>query len=93
VHNVNDIDGKLTKQECKNLNNFSTIASLCAGINSSPINRMKRTLETVTGKWLTLKSELDGFMDSTKNFSHYKETLKAINPPCVPFLGELYFLV
>ena len=49
---------------------------------------MKRTLETVTGKWLTLKSELDGFMDSTKNFSHYKETLKAINPPCVPFLGE-----
>lgn len=48
---------------------------------------MKRTLETVTGKWLTLKNELDGFMDSTKNFSHYKETLKAINPPCVPFLG------
>nr|ODN85994.1 hypothetical protein L203_04494 [Cryptococcus depauperatus CBS 7841] len=73
--------------ECRNLNNFSSLAAISAGLNSAPISRLRRTKELLSAKTQALKAELDKAMDSSKNFSNYKEMLKTINPPCVPFLG------
>jgi hypothetical protein len=76
-----------TSQELKSMNNFSSMAGVVAGLNAAPVDRLKRTKELLSTKTLLLKSELDRTMDSSKNFLNYKEALKTINPPCVPFFG------
>ncbi|WRT68200.1 uncharacterized protein IL334_005175 [Kwoniella shivajii] len=73
--------------ECRNLNNFSSMAGIVAGLNSAPITRLKRTKELLSAKTQTMKSDLDKTLDSTKNFANYRDMLKTINPPCVPFFG------
>ncbi|QSL64821.1 hypothetical protein MERGE_002124 [Pneumocystis wakefieldiae] len=72
---------------CRGLNNFSTVTSIISGINSAPIYRLKRTWELVTKKTINTFDSLNKMMDSSKNFSEYRELLRLINPPCVPFLG------
>ena len=76
-------------KELRNLNNFSSMASIMAGLNSAPVLRLKRTKDMVSQKTQALKVELDRVLDSGKNFQNYKNMLKTINPPCVPFFGEL----
>lgn len=39
---------------------------------------------------MALKADLDKTLDSTRNFSYYKDMLKTINPPCVPFFGTFW---
>ncbi|ODN75196.1 hypothetical protein L202_06394 [Cryptococcus amylolentus CBS 6039] len=73
--------------ECRNLNNFSSLAAITAGLNSAPIARLRRTREHVSQKVLAIKADIDRNMDSSRNFSNYKDMLKTVNPPCVPFLG------
>jgi len=68
------------------------MAGVVAGLNSAPITRLKRTKELLSAKTVSLKANLDATLDSTKNFANYKEMLKTINPPCVPFFGMLSLL-
>ena len=63
------------------------MAAIAAGLNSAPITRLKRTRDMLSQKTLALKADLDSTLDSTKNFAKYKDMLKTINPPCVPFFG------
>jgi len=70
------------------MNNFSSMAAIIAGLNAAPVDRLKRTKELLSAKTLAMKEDLDKTMDSSKNFANYKEMLKTINPPCVPFLGK-----
>jgi hypothetical protein len=67
------------------------MAGVVAGLNSAPITRLKRTKELLSAKTVSLKANLDATLDSTKNFANYKEMLKTINPPCVPFFGASPF--
>jgi son of sevenless-like protein len=69
------------------MNNFSSMAALVAGVNAAPVGRLKRTTELLSTKTLAMKADLERTMDTSKNFANYKELLKTINPPCVPFLG------
>jgi son of sevenless-like protein len=63
------------------------MAGVVAGLNSAPITRLKRTKELLSAKTSSLKANLDATLDSSKNFANYKDMLKTINPPCVPFFG------
>ncbi len=73
---------------CKSMNNFSSMAAIMAGLNSTPIRRLKRTREQLGTKTLNLIDELDKTLDSGKNFAAYRAALKMVDPPCIPFLGE-----
>lgn len=64
------------------------MAAVIAGLNAAPIDRLKRSKEYLSPKTLATKAELDKIMDSSKNFANYKDMLRTVNPPCVPFLGE-----
>ncbi|KAI9366778.1 ras guanine nucleotide exchange factor domain-containing protein [Zopfochytrium polystomum] len=74
-------------EKCRTLNNFNTLMAILAGLNTSSIHRLRRTWELVPPRNLQIFETLRETMDSTKNFSRYRETLHSINPPCVPFLG------
>ncbi|CAG8769421.1 2943_t:CDS:2, partial [Ambispora leptoticha] len=72
---------------CRVLNNFNSLTAIISGLNSAPIHRLKRTWEMVNQKTMQTLEALNRIMNSTKNFSDYRETLHSVNPPCVPFLG------
>lgn len=74
-------------EHCRKLNNFSTLTAIISGLNSAPIHRLKRTWEMANAKTMTTLEQLNKVMQSTKNFSEYREMIHGVNPPCVPFLG------
>ncbi|KAJ3007665.1 hypothetical protein HKX48_008993 [Thoreauomyces humboldtii] len=72
---------------CRALNNFNTLMSILAGLNSAPIHRLKRTWELVSQRSHDMLDALRTTMSATRNFGNYRSALHSANPPCVPFLG------
>ncbi|TPX54683.1 hypothetical protein PhCBS80983_g05847 [Powellomyces hirtus] len=72
---------------CRALNNFNTLMSVLAGLNSAPIHRLKRTWEVISQRSHSMLEALRNTMTPTRNFSAYRDALHSANPPCVPFLG------
>jgi son of sevenless-like protein len=73
--------------ECKDLNNFSSMSAVCAGLAASSVQRLRKSWEPQSEKTMRDFAMLEALMSSTRNFQKHKEMLKTINPPCVPFLG------
>jgi son of sevenless-like protein len=76
-----------TAAAARELNNYSTMAGIVAALSASHLSRLKKTWELLSDKTMAEWADIQLSMDSTKNFGKYKEMLKTINPPCVPFLG------
>ncbi|GAB1520785.1 cell division cycle-related protein [Rhizoctonia solani] len=74
-------------ERCRALHNYSTMAALIAGLNSPPIRRLKRTWDSVPAKITAILDDVEGTLDSGKNFTAYKQRLKTVDTACVPFLG------
>lgn len=72
---------------CRSLNNFSTMTAIVSGLNSAPVYRLRRTWDAVNQKNVGTLEALNKVMQSSKNFSDYREMIHKLNPPCVPFLG------
>ena len=77
----------LVAERCLGLNNFSTLIHIVAGLNSTPVHRLKRTWENVSAKAMASLGMLNAIMKPDKNYKEYREALRAVAPPCVPFLG------
>lgn len=73
--------------ELRTLNNFASMASVIAGLNLSPISRLRLSWAQLSEKLMKEWGLLEKLFDTTKNFARYKELLKMINPPCVPFFA------
>ena len=74
-------------EKCRVFNNFNTIMSILAGLNSSPVHRLSRTWELVSPRTKASLDMLRTTMASTRNFAHYRDLLRTLQPPCIPFLG------
>lgn len=74
-------------QRCLALNNFSTLIHIIAGLNSTPIHRLRRTWETMSSKSMLALGTLNRTIRPDKNYKDYRELLRGVAPPCVPFLG------
>ncbi|KAG0665161.1 hypothetical protein C6P46_000258 [Rhodotorula mucilaginosa] len=74
-------------ERCLSLNNFSTLIHILAGLNSTPVHRLRRTWEIVSQKTMTTLAMLNRVMRPDKNYKEYREILRKSAPPCVPFLG------
>ena len=84
IHSLTQSD---PSQHCRAINNFSTMAAIMAGLNSTPIRRLQRTRSLLSAKTMATFDDLDKTLDSGKNFAGYRERLKRVDPPCIPFLG------
>ncbi|GAA5883613.1 hypothetical protein JCM16303_004913 [Sporobolomyces ruberrimus] len=74
-------------ERCLLLNNFSTLIHIIAGLNSTPIHRLRRTWESVSQKAMVSLGVLNNIMRPDKNYKEYRDVLRKAAPPCVPFLG------
>ncbi|GAA5898342.1 uncharacterized protein JCM6883_000995 [Sporobolomyces salmoneus] len=74
-------------ERCLSLNNFSTLIHIIAGLNSTPIHRLRRTWESVSQKSMVSLGVLNNIMRPDKNYKEYRDVLRKAAPPCVPFLG------
>lgn len=72
---------------CYALNNFSSMMAIYSGLNNAALNRLRRTWDAVNQRHLALFENMKNILAPTKNFSKYRETLRKLQPPCVPFLG------
>ncbi|KAI8923351.1 ras guanine nucleotide exchange factor domain-containing protein [Entophlyctis helioformis] len=68
-------------KESLDLNNFFTTFALIAGLNLTPVQRLKKTWESKK-----LWAEVEKIADPSRNMKAYRDKLAASTPPMVPFL-------
>ncbi|KAH9814181.1 ras guanine nucleotide exchange factor domain-containing protein [Melampsora americana] len=76
-----------TAERCHQLKNYSTLIQIVAGLTMTPVFRLRRTWETISQKNLSVLNSLGQLMSPTKNYITYREMIKKVSPPCVPFIG------
>lgn len=82
-------------QVLKELNNFNGVIAIDSAMKSAPVFRLENTkavlkvdITKANKEIKQLKKALDDASElNAPHFSKYQETLRSINPPCVPFLG------
>lgn len=71
----------------RKLNNFNSVMAVLAGINTSAVYRLKHTKAALSQQSQQIFQELQDLMDPTSAYGTYRQTLRTVNPPLVPFLG------
>ncbi|KAH9843458.1 Guanine nucleotide exchange factor for Ras-like GTPases, partial [Teratosphaeria destructans] len=74
-------------QRCLDLNNYDSLMSIMASLNSSVIKRLRRTWEMVSKKAKVRFEELNRITDSVRNHAALRKRLEEPVAPCIPFLG------
>ncbi|KAH7050708.1 hypothetical protein BKA57DRAFT_308717 [Linnemannia elongata] len=77
-------------EECLKMNNFDTLMAITNGIESTPVSRLYNTWEGINKGYLERFLQLKKAISSEANYSAYRNKLKTVQTPCIPFLG-LYF--
>ncbi|KAJ1303305.1 hypothetical protein OPQ81_011502 [Rhizoctonia solani] len=72
---------------CEDLNNFSTLRSILAALDSSTISRLSKTWMGLSAKNKTRLENLRKLTDHTRNHYEYRARLRSIRGQAVPFLG------
>ncbi|KAK9466356.1 ras guanine nucleotide exchange factor domain-containing protein [Lipomyces arxii] len=73
--------------QCRQLNNFSSMTAIISALYSATIHRLNRTWEQIPHRSQVILDSLNNLMNSTRNFGEYRAMLHLVNPPCVPFFG------
>lgn len=74
-------------KHCKDLNNFNAVFEILAGLQSSPVDRLRKTWEKIDKVYKQMHKELQLVNSRDKNFSVLRDLLKQSLPPCIPYLG------
>ncbi|PFX32666.1 uncharacterized protein LOC111320382 [Stylophora pistillata] len=77
-------------EKCQLLGNFNSLKALLAGLQSTPVYRLKETWKEVPSKKKKKFRDLSILMGESENFRLYRAELSACleNGPCIPFLGN-----
>ncbi|TPX32440.1 hypothetical protein SmJEL517_g04435 [Synchytrium microbalum] len=76
--------------ECKERNNFFSVFSIIAGLNLSPVQRLKKTWDSLSSETKQMWTEVEKFADPSRNMKNYRDHLATCSAPIVPFL-PIYF--
>lgn len=73
--------------QCRKIRNFSSMMAIISALYSATIHRMKRTWATVSSRTCETLESMNQLMNSGQNFEDYRNMLKTMKPPAIPFFG------
>jgi len=76
----------LIANECIKNNNFFSFFAIVAGLNLTPVSRLKKTWDNLSEKYTKIWHELEKICDPSRNMKTYRDILANTKPPIVPFL-------
>nr|CAG8462138.1 15587_t:CDS:2 [Entrophospora candida] len=77
--------------ECRNLNNFSSMVGIISGLTSFEVFRLKNSgWNALNGERELMRTfdSMKKLISPSKNYQEYRSHLNNIRPPLVPFLGN-----
>lgn len=75
-------------EQCRKLNNYSSMTAIISSLSSSPIHRLRKTWALVDNNLKVVLESMNKLMDPKRNFIVYRDMLKYISGvACVPFVG------
>lgn len=72
---------------CRQCNNFSSMMAIISALFSATIHRMKKTWAVLPPKSLEILDNMNKLMNSSRNFNEYRDILRMVSPPMIPFFG------
>ncbi|KAF2076085.1 hypothetical protein CYY_002599 [Polysphondylium violaceum] len=69
------------------MNNFNTLMSLIAGLNLTPVHRLKKTKKKLSSSATSMLDDCEKLFSSKKSFKNYRDHLASVTLPCIPYLG------
>ncbi len=83
--------GKLIEvaDACHELSNFNSSYAIVAGLTHPQLARLKLTWDVVNKASMKKFGRLLEQWDVSANYKRYRDSLKSVAPPCVPYLGLL----
>ncbi|KAF2166789.1 hypothetical protein M409DRAFT_54573 [Zasmidium cellare ATCC 36951] len=72
---------------CLELCNYDSVMAIMCQLNSSPVQRLKKTWDLVNKKTIAELQEIDKVADMSKNYNTLRRLLESPTAPCLPFLG------
>ncbi|XP_065910827.1 uncharacterized protein [Dysidea avara] len=77
--------------KCRSVGNYNSLKAILAGLQCTPIYRLKKTWKEVSGRRKKKFEDLSRLMSEEDNWKTYKNELKEVMSSknlCVPFLGQ-----
>lgn len=74
-------------EHCRQCNNFSSMMAIISALYSATIHRMKRTWAAINSRTHDTLDNMNKIMNSTRNFRDYRDVLRSVTPPAIPFFG------
>jgi Ras-specific guanine nucleotide-releasing factor 2 len=71
----------------RDLKNFHGAWTIYSALNKSCIQGLKAEWKGVSRKYIHILHSIDELMDGRGNFKNYRETIKNVEPPFLPFEG------
>lgn len=69
------------------MNNFNGVMEVIAGLNLFAVERLRNTWAQIPSKMEQIVKDLNALMENRGNYKEYRNALKTIKGPSVPYLG------
>eukprot|EP01139_Manchomonas_bermudensis_P011287 Amastigsp_a342519_35.p1 type:complete len:506 gc:universal Amastigsp_a342519_35:1-1518(+) len=73
--------------ELRALNNFNAVLEIVAGLEFSPLYRLKHTWASLSKKTMETFESLRELVSRAKNFKNHRAAMRTVHPPVIPYLG------
>lgn len=74
-------------EHCYELNNYNAVMEIISGLHSSSVFRLKASWGGLPKKSVQAYEEMHATMSRDKSYKLFRAVLRAVNPPCIPYLG------
>ncbi|KAH6695201.1 RasGEF domain-containing protein [Plectosphaerella plurivora] len=73
--------------QCFELHNYDSLMAIVCTLNSSTIERLRKTWDLISSKRRDMFRQLQAMVDTSQNHKALRSRLNDHVPPCLPFLG------